>query len=140
MAAIALSGRCNLLATDIYQLESTHYSRSLAYMAELPMSAVHSRLIASALACQIAGQTRRVLSSMQVSQATAQAQKLAAALQTSVGATLPSTIAKTGPVTASGVQTFVKAVTAPPSVPPAAGAAAASPSGAGPPVLGCKRL
>ena len=70
----------------------------------------------------------------QVSHTTAQAQKLAAALQTSIGATLSSTIAKTGPVTASGVQTFVKAITAPSGVPPAASAAAVSPPGAGSPV------
>ena len=98
------------------------------------MTAVRHKQFASVLAGQTARHIRRGFLSMQVSQATAQAQKLAAALQTSIGTTLPSTIAKTGQVTASGVQTFVKAITAPSGVPPAASAAAASTSGEGLPL------
>ena len=61
---------------------------------------------------------------VQVSQATAQAQTLAAALQ-NPDTVFPSTIAKAGAVTASSIQTIVKVITG--STP--SGSPAASPSG-----------
>ncbi len=61
---------------------------------------------------------------VQVSQATAQAQTLAAALQ-NADTVFPSTIAKAGSVAASSIQTIVKVITGS----SASGSPAASPSG-----------
>ena len=60
-------------------------------------------------------------------QATAQAQTLAAALQSSPNTVFQSTVAKAGSVAASGIQTYVKVVTA--GHPPAATSAPAAPAG-----------